>query len=945
MPLVLLASLVCFGATACGGSGITGPLPADPDDASDVIDDDTSDGVDDVDDDGSDVPLPSDVDPGALVDTDSPAGDVGTDVGNPNPDAEPGDAVADGDTVGDNSSGDAGPDAAVHGEVDDGPQCDQDSDCPAVPCQNVSCDPTIGECVGEAVLDGLTCDDGNACSVFDVCASGQCVGGQAISCEDDNPCTDDLCSPAVGCDHKNNFAQCDDSDPCTEGDACSAGSCLSGPAKCDDGNPCTADSCAFATGECFNNPDDSLACDDGSDCTLGDSCMAGDCVPGPGPGCDDGNDCTLDACDDDLCKHIALHGDDCDDGDVCTVDDQCALGECESGIFQPCDDLNSCTTDGCTPGVGCDHEPTPGAECDDGDACTTTDVCDGAVCLGSGPLACDDANPCTTDECHPINACVYVIATGSCDDGDACTADDGCSGGACVGALIDCDDADLCTSDSCDTKLGCEHTPFSSGCDDGNNCTDDACDAATGCVSVPNTAVCDDGLVCTSDDVCADGACAGAALDCDDLDQCTVDACDAEIGCVHEPHHGPCDDADACTLGSTCDDGGGCSGGAAVDIDDTIDCTLDSCDAIDGVSHTPDDDQCGLGRVCDAAQGCVMGDVHLLVTKLALLPAVEGPPDDSGQWLALLNVGDGGVDLRGYRLVNAAGEEAPLTAVSGDTGEPLIIESGVKLAGLEAPDGLPSPATDGWDFVFGTAADGFYVDPAGDTLSLVDENGDLADLLEIGSVTLGPTVGTNSFPAVAGASSELDADATNGANDESDNDPVGLWCVWPDASGPPAGEQLSCSRARLNEISLAGADGARFVELHLPGGGPLAGLELRWYDADGAAVGVHALPSGRMPIGAASVVTDGVDGALVPALTDGSVHLHRFGALVDVYGFGTLGAAVDQVDGHPMSDGTPGPAQVDGLSAERIADGIDTDDNSADWQQVDAGSPGEFNAE
>jgi cysteine-rich repeat protein len=49
-----------------------------------------------------------------------------------------------------------------------------------------------------------------------------------VSCDDQNPCTDDLCGADNKCTHQNNKADCDDGDPCTQGDACSAGKCAPG---------------------------------------------------------------------------------------------------------------------------------------------------------------------------------------------------------------------------------------------------------------------------------------------------------------------------------------------------------------------------------------------------------------------------------------------------------------------------------------------------------------------------------------------------------------------------------------------------------------------------------------------------------------------------------------------------------------------------------------------
>ncbi len=52
----------------------------------------------------------------------------------------------------------------------------------------------------------------------------------------------------------------------------------------------------------------------------------------------------------------------------------------------------------------------------------------------------------------------------ACDDGDACTTGDVCyATGACVGASLSCDDGNACTSDVCDSKVGCSHGKLADG--------------------------------------------------------------------------------------------------------------------------------------------------------------------------------------------------------------------------------------------------------------------------------------------------------------------------------------------------------------------------------------------------------------------------------------------------------------------------------------------------
>jgi len=102
-----------------------------------------------------------------------------------------------------------------------------------------------------------------------------------------------------------------------------------------------------------------------------------------------------------------------------------------------------------------------GTACDDGDACTTGDVCSGGACVGGGALGCDDQNPCTDDACDAQQGCVYSFNMAMCDDGNACTTSDVCAYGVCVpGPQLECFDTEFCTVDTCDPQLGCKHEPI-----------------------------------------------------------------------------------------------------------------------------------------------------------------------------------------------------------------------------------------------------------------------------------------------------------------------------------------------------------------------------------------------------------------------------------------------------------------------------------------------------
>ncbi|MEZ4461526.1 MAG: hypothetical protein R3E66_17760 [bacterium] len=228
-------------------------------------------------------------------------------------------------------------------------------------CTTDSCDPIQG-CSSVAVDDGTACDDASACTTSDLCVAGECTG-QALSCDDGNECTDDVCDDVTGCANTNNTASCDDGDPCTTGDTCGDGVCNSGgPESCDDQNPCTIDVCHAVAG-CQHLPTNNPCCS------------------GQVSICDDGDPCTTDICDPTTadCSYT-LNTASCNDGNACTENDTCNAGTC-SGSPRSCDDGNSCTVDTCNINQGCFHAPQNSGSCDDGLACSTGDTCNAGVCV------------------------------------------------------------------------------------------------------------------------------------------------------------------------------------------------------------------------------------------------------------------------------------------------------------------------------------------------------------------------------------------------------------------------------------------------------------------------------------------------------------------------------------------------------------------------------------
>ncbi len=524
-------------------------------------------------------------------------------------------------------------------------------------CIANTCDPSTGTCSQTPINESGSCDaDGSVCTPNDICSSGACVADESVSCDDNNPCTDDFCDANSGCQNPPNTDPCDaDDNPCTVNDSCQSGSCIKGPNKeCDDDNLCTFDTCDMNTGKCNYDGEayEALPCDaDGNLCTASDVCKSGVCFPGAAKDCDDGNVCTDDACDPkDGCVHTPNLAP-CDaDGSACTQADACNSGVCQAGVVKECDDGNDCTVDSCAKDSGdClfDAQILEGKDCDaDGSVCTPYDVCAAGTCKPDVALQCDDNNLCTTDSCDSAIGCVFDNNNLPCDaDGNACTQGDACIDGGCeIGQAKQCDDGNDCTVDSCDPQSaacvfdkellegkacdadGSVCTPndmcvagnckpdASLDCDDNNPCTTDTCDPAKGCAYENNNLPCDaDGNACTQGDSCLAGVCGpGQEKTCDDNNPCTLDTCDPDSGaCQYDKvalNGTACDaDGSVCTPNDVCS-AGSCKPDAQIACDDDNLCTTDSCDPASGCTYTNNNQACDAdGDACTAGDACSAG--------------------------------------------------------------------------------------------------------------------------------------------------------------------------------------------------------------------------------------------------------------------------------------------------------------------------------------------------
>lgn len=284
--------------------------------------------------------------------------------------------------------------------------------------------------------------------------------------------------------------------------------------------------------------------------------------------------CDLDQCE---CKAVYVDGVECDDGNPCTSPDICEQGTCKSG-------QNTCE---CTNDSDC-------AVYEDDDRCNGTLYCDKSIV----PYVCK-VNPKTVVKCE--DDLKLPCKTRKCDKAT----------GECLQVVINegepCDDKSLCSIEPKCVQGECVPTSYLK-CDDGNPCTSDACVFGKGCTYIPNTLPCDDGEPCTVNDICSNGECKPGEWDsCDDNNECTSDICIAGKGCEHERLTGTsCDDHDMCTEGDICLDGA-CISGPLKNCDDANPCTDDSCDPKTGCVHVNNTATCDDHDMCTGPDLCTDG--------------------------------------------------------------------------------------------------------------------------------------------------------------------------------------------------------------------------------------------------------------------------------------------------------------------------------------------------
>ncbi len=552
------------------------------------------------------------------------------------------------------------------------------------PCSVATCEPQTGACKSQPVADGGTCDDGNPCTKGDQCLKGACSGGaDTCKCKIDTDCEDDgnLCNGIQFCDKTDN-----------------GGTCKPNPAtviNCNDqaDSTCLKNTCVPALGTCkLSATSEGKTCDDANTCTTGETCVGGACTAG------------TDTC---KCNTNA----DCagkEDGNFCNGTMFCnkQTGGCElnPATIVTCPTVNdtACAKNVCVPAsgkcevyaraavnqIGCQavdlgggivaqfclfappsagNAADPGPfGCEDGEKCTTGDVCDGKVCkpgakvcdcatdadcaskddgnLCNGTQYCDpvagkcavnpatvvtcqsvDDTACSKNTCNPKSGqCSYVVQPGGtpCDDGDACTSGDSCAQGKCATGKFTCEckadadcidvDGDLCTGTFyCDKsgskpvcKLNAKSVVVCPGVDD-TACLKNVCNPKLGACQPTAAApgsLCDDGEPCTKGDVCKLGSCVPGTFSC----ECKVDA-----DCASK------EDGNLCNGTLICDKSGpapACkpkpnSVVSCPSVDDTQ-CSKNTCNVKSGLCgfiDLPTGAKCDDGELCTAGDSCYQG--------------------------------------------------------------------------------------------------------------------------------------------------------------------------------------------------------------------------------------------------------------------------------------------------------------------------------------------------
>lgn len=444
-----------------------------------------------------------------------------------------------------------------------------------------------------------------------VAAGAPC--GLCTACDGAGKCSaaalDDSGCGVIDCDGRDNG--CGDFQDLTALRCKAAGACKApNSADCTSVTPAQA---AMPCGTCASCDGKGLCAADLSrdtDCPACEECAdVGKCAPETA-GADSKNDCpTLPchtgACDGQGACGLLVSGTPCDDGNACTKTDVCTAGACTGGNPVTCPAPDACHDVGaCDPLSGACGNPVAmnGTPCDDGIGCTLGDSCQAGVCTPASSIcSCTRDSDCAPkDQCHVAGRC--NLSTHTCTNP---TIADGTA----------CDDGDACTSgETCQAGV-CGSPSSRVSCAASDACHDvGRCDTTSGKCTNPAKAdgtQCSDGVACTTGDSCQAGVCVPSGSvcqcftdsDCRALDQCHVaGTCNRQLHLCTNPfaaEETPCNDANACTSGEACHAG--------------------TCGSPKSTIVCPPPDDCHATGACDTATGAC-----------AYAPKVDGSVCPSG---------------------------------------------------------------------------------------------------------------------------------------------------------------------------------------------------------------------------------------------------------------------------------------------------------------------------
>lgn len=435
--------------------------------------------------------------------------------------------------------------------------CITDFDCEdkADDCQRSICQQ--GRCEAVPQRAGLRCNLSS--DQLGECQVGACVVRSGVATCEASPAQDGVACGAyyAACEAASICVSGQCKDPCTKGGSCSTGQC-------------TPQGCVYT-------PIPDATCDDGDSCTANDSCQDGVCVGTPVCECTRDADCQ-DPSQASLC-----------DGTYICKNNTCQLKagtlvDCSATGFEPCE------TAQCNPATGkCELvQAATGTTCNDGNDCTTGDMCEAGRCTqfedvvcewnctddkdedDDGKADCDDFECIGTQECPGVCGDEYCTGSelcGTCpQDCGACPpacGDAVCNGDeTCLTCLQDCPadctgkecGDDLCGG-SCGTCPGVQDECIASECVcqplcDGLECGDDGCGGDCGTCPGPQDACQSGTCVCQpacENRMCGDDGCGSVCGTCAATEDCVEGHCMVQPGAL-------CNSADEC-LSGFCVDG------------------------------------------------------------------------------------------------------------------------------------------------------------------------------------------------------------------------------------------------------------------------------------------------------------------------------------------------------------------------------------------------------